>query len=75
MRLRTIIAVLLVAPAAIAAGTLAVFLGAGLLIAITGHAHPHAYPRPRIAAAALDGRPSSTGMRRTTITVPRRMAP
>jgi hypothetical protein len=75
MRLRTVIAVLLVAPAAIAAGTLTVFLGAGLLIAITGHAHPHAHRRPRVAAAALAGRPSSTGTPRTMITAPRRMAP
>jgi hypothetical protein len=75
MRLRTVVAVLLVAPAAIAAGTLAVFLGAGLLIAITGHAHAHAHAQPRVAAAALAGRPSSTGMPSTTITAPRRIAP
>jgi hypothetical protein len=45
MRARTVLGLVLVAPAAIAAATLAVFLGAGLLIAIAGPAPSHT-PRP-----------------------------
>jgi len=47
MRLGTVLGLILVAPAAIAAATLGVFLGAGLLIAIAGPAPHHVRPRAR----------------------------
>lgn len=45
MRAGTVLGFVLVAPAAIAAATLAVFLGVGLLIVIAGPAPSHT-PRP-----------------------------
>ena len=49
MRVGTVLGLVLVAPAAIAAATLAVFLGAGLLIAIAGPTPSHV-PRPAQAS-------------------------
>jgi hypothetical protein len=56
MRAGTILGLVLIAPAAIAAATLAVFLGAGLLIVIAGPTPGHAPPHARSLRPTLTPR-------------------
>jgi len=77
MRLRTLIGVVLAAPAAIAAGTLAVFLGAGILIAIAGPVRGQSPPRSHVIASpsAPTRRPAPHRNLRTRIAASHETAP
>jgi hypothetical protein len=77
MRIRTVLGLVMIAPAAIAAATLTVFLGAGMLIVIAGPARPHPHPRAHVAAApsGRTGRRAPGGVVETPIAARRRATP
>jgi hypothetical protein len=77
MRLRSVIGVALAAPALIAAGTLAIFLGAGLLIVIAGpvRAHDHLHRRVMARSSAPTHRRAAPWPPRAPIAATHRNAP